>query len=221
MLSIFIKGLATGLVLQVAVGPVFFYIVNIVIQRTLMDGFFAILAAALADYCYIILSIIGLAKLLENKRMKRILGFVSSLVLILFGFYIIIGALKVIQIDTYTIQHSQDITGSFISTFILTISNPLTIIFWTSIFTARSIEYSLSRKELVVFGFAAGLAVILFLGTSIFIISLFKYSIPLEAVRLANIMVGLILIIYGILRSIMIFRPGDRHLTCCDSMSER
>ncbi|MDD3641238.1 MAG: LysE family transporter, partial [Atribacterota bacterium] len=200
--GIFIKGLTTGLILQIAVGPITFFIINIVIQRTLLDGFFAILGAALADYCYITLSIIGIAKLLENVRIKKTLGFISSLVLILFGFYIITGALRNIQVNVGITNNLQDLTQSFISTFMLTLSNPLTIIFWTSIFTARSIEYSLNRKELIVFGFAAGLAVFLFLGTIVLIISIFKYSIPVAAVRLANILVGLILITYGLFRSI-------------------
>jgi len=190
------------LILQIAVGPITFFIINIVIQRTLLDGFFAILGAALADYCYITLSIIGIAKLLENVRIKKTLGFISSLVLILFGFYIIIGSLRNIQVNVGITNNLQDLTRSFISTFMLTLSNPLTIIFWTSIFTARSIEYSLNRKELIIFGFAAGLAVFLFLGTIVLIISIFKYSIPVAAVRLANILVGLILITYGLFRSI-------------------
>ena len=194
--------MTTGLILQIAVGPITFFIINIVIQRTLLDGFFAILGAALADYCYITLSIIGIAKLLENVRIKKTLGFISSLVLILFGFYIITGALRNIQVNVGITNNLQDLTRSFISTFMLTLSNPLTIIFWTSIFTARSIEYSLNRKELIVFGFAAGLAVFLFLGTIVLIISIFKYSIPVAAVRLANILVGLILITYGLFRSI-------------------
>ena len=194
--------MTTGLILQIAVGPITFFIINIVIQRTLLDGFFAILGAALADYCYITLSIIGIAKLLENVRIKKTLGFISSLVLILFGFYIITGALRNIQVNVGITNNLQDLTRSFISTFMLTLSNPLTIIFWTSIFTARSIEYSLNRKELIIFGFAAGLAVFLFLGTIVLIISIFKYSIPVAAVRLANILVGLILITYGLFRSI-------------------
>lgn len=194
--------MTAGLILQIAVGPITFFIINIVIQRTLLDGFFAILGAALADYCYITLSIIGIAKLLENVRIKKTLGFISSLVLILFGFYIITGSLRNIQVNVGITNNLQDLTRSFISTFMLTLSNPLTIIFWTSIFTARSIEYSLNRKELIIFGFAAGLAVFLFLGTIVLIISIFKYSIPVAAVRLANILVGLILITYGLFRSI-------------------
>ncbi len=100
------------MILQVAIGPVFFFVVNIVMQRTLLDGFFAILAVALADYCYIILSIIGIAKLLENNRLKRFLGFVSSLILILFGLYMVIAALKTIQFNTYTTNNLPDLVRS-------------------------------------------------------------------------------------------------------------
>jgi threonine/homoserine/homoserine lactone efflux protein len=85
----FKNGLITGVILQLAVGPVFFFIMNIAIQRTLLDGFVAVCAVTIADYIFIILVILGLGKLLENKRTKKIFGIISSIVLVLFGIVMI------------------------------------------------------------------------------------------------------------------------------------
>ena len=35
----FLKGLTTGLVLQLGIGPVFFFIINLALQKTIFDGF--------------------------------------------------------------------------------------------------------------------------------------------------------------------------------------
>ena len=204
MIKVFFKGLTTGLILQIAIGPVFFFLVNIALQKTLLDGLFAVLAVTIVDYIFITLAIAGVSKLLEKEKTKTILGIVSSLVLILFGLYMATSTINIVNINSSVIDQSHNILTSFISAFILTISSPLTIVFWTGVFAARSIEYSFSRKELVVFGLSAGLATLLFLGSSILVLSVFKASIPLIVVRAANLLVGLVLIAYGVIRAIKV-----------------
>ncbi len=206
VIKVFIRGLTTGLILQIAIGPVFFYLANIALNKTLLDGLLAVLAATVVDYIYIALAIAGIGKLLERARVKRILGLASSIVLILFGLYMAISALNIAPPDLTVTDQSQNLFASFISTFILTISSPLTIVFWTGVFAARSVEYSLAKKELLVFGLAAGLATFLFLGSAILLITIFKTAIPLAAVQAANLLVSLVLIAYGAVRAINIAR---------------
>ncbi len=40
MLRVFMNGLSTGLLLQLAIGPIFFYVLNISLQRTLTDFYY-------------------------------------------------------------------------------------------------------------------------------------------------------------------------------------
>jgi len=206
LVKVFLKGLTTGLILQIAIGPIFFYLVNITLQKTLMDGLFAVFAVTIVDYLYILLAIAGVGKILEKEKTKEILGLVSSVILILFGLYMAISTANMINTDLTMISQSQTIFTSFISAFILTISSPLTIVFWTGVFAAKSIEYSFTKKQLLVFGLSAGLATLLFLGSSILVLTVFKTSIPLTVVRAANLVVGLVLILYGIIRAIKISR---------------
>ena len=69
--KVFKNGLATGLILQLAIGPVFFFIVNLTLRKTIFDGLAGVLAVTLVDYFYIALAIFGIGKLLENKKVKR------------------------------------------------------------------------------------------------------------------------------------------------------
>ncbi|MFA5948047.1 MAG: LysE family transporter [Candidatus Gracilibacteria bacterium] len=198
-MKIFRNGLITGLILQMAIGPVFFFIINLTLQKTIYDGLVAVIAVTFVDYLYIALSIFGVGKLLEKKKIKKVFGIISSSVLIIFGIIII----KNITNNSALIDINKnltDILSSFMSTFLLTISSPMTIVFWTSLFTAKAIEYNYSKKELIVFGLAAGFATFIFMGTSILLFSFIKETVPLVLIQTLNIIVGCLLILYGGIR---------------------
>jgi threonine/homoserine/homoserine lactone efflux protein len=196
-MKIFFNGLITGLLLQLAIGPVFFFILNLVLQKDLANGFVAVLAVTFVDYLYITLAIFGIGKLLEKKKFKKFFGLVSSIVLIIFGIMII----KNITNDISTISvNSTDIFASFTAAFLLTILSPMTIVFWTSVFAAKALEKNYVKHELFIFGFATGLATLLFLGTSVLLLSLFKATVPLMLIHILNFIVGGILILYGFIR---------------------
>jgi len=204
-MKIFRNGLVTGLVLQLAIGPVFFFIINLVLQKSILDGSAGVLAVTIVDYFYITLAIFGVGKLLENKKIKKIFGIVSSIVLMIFGIFIIKGTISS-GISTDITTSSTNFLSSFASVFFLTISSPMTIVFFTSIFTAKALEYNYSKKELLIFGFGTGLATFLFMGTSIILFFLIKGSVPILLIQILNLVVGCLLIGYGIIRLIKILR---------------
>lgn len=204
-MKIFRNGLATGLILQLAIGPVFFFIINLALQRTIFDGLIGALAVTIVDYFYITLSIIGLGKLLENGKIKIMFGIISSIVLIIFGFTIIKGVISE-GILISTITNSTSLFSSFSSVFLLTITSPMTIVFFTSIFTAKALEYSYTKKELFIFGFGTGLATLLFMGTSVILSSLIKGSIPILLIQILNLIVGCLLIGYGGIRFVKLLK---------------
>lgn len=206
MYSIILNGFLTGLILQLAIGPVFIFIANIVIQKSLYDGLSAVLAVSIADYIYILLGIFGVGRLLEKNSFKNLFGIISSMVLIVFG------SISILAYNNHDINNIPVITGtkslieSFVTAFILTISSPLTILFWTGLFTAKSLELKLSRRKLYVYGISAGSATVLFLGASAFIISGIRSVIPDQIIYYMNFSVGVILIFYGIWRLLNIFK---------------
>ena len=172
--------------------------INLVLQRSLLDGFVGVLAVTLVDYFYICLSIFGVGVLLENKKTKKIFGVVSSLILIIFGVVIIknliIGGSVTSDVD------SVSLFSSFVFVFLLTISSPMTIVFFTSLFTAKAIEYNYKKKQLLFFGLGTGLATLLFMGSSVIVFSLVKDAVPMLLVEILNALVGGLLIAYGAIR---------------------
>ena len=200
MASILLDGFTVGLLLQVAIGPVFFYILNTAMQKTVVDGLFAVAAVTLVDYLYIALAILGVGKLLEKQRIKYVLGVVSSLVLVVFGAMMIVSAAKTTVVGASAAIGASDYWASFGSAFLLTLSSPLTIVFWTSLFATKAIEKGYSKRELVPFGFAAGLATLTFLGLSVTVLSMVKASIPTVVIQALNLIVGVLLTLYGVIR---------------------
>lgn len=204
-MEIFKNGLSTGLILQLAIGPVFFFIANLTIQGTMLDGLVAVLAVTIVDYIYITLAILGVGQLLENRKVKIAFGFVSSAVLILFGWIIIRGVLGS-DLATRAETASSSLFESFASVFVLTISSPLTIVFFTSLFAAKAVELDYSKRELVIFGLSTGSATFLFLGASVILFSIVGAVIPVMLIRVLNILVGLVLIGYGTVRLVQVTR---------------
>jgi len=204
MVAIMLNGFLTGLLLQIAIGPVFFFILNISLQKTIIDGLFAVIAVTLVDYIFIAFAILGVGKLLEKPKIKLTLGITSSIVLILFGILMVFSNNQNSNISLSNNIIESNYIASFISAFLLTVSSPLTIVFWTSLFATRAIEKGYSKKQLIIFGIAAGLATLVFLGFSVTLLSIIRASIPLMLLRTLNIAVGSLLIIYGIIRLVKI-----------------
>lgn len=198
-MNIFWKGFATGLVLQLAVGPVFFYVMSLSAQRTWMDGLVAAAAVTTVDLIYVTLAIAGIGTLLEkNKKTKKALGAFGALALVAFGALMLRdafgGAAPAIQ------ARSTSLVSSFASVFALTLFNPMTILFFTGLFSAKAAEYDFSGKELRTFGFGTVAATMTFMGALAVLFSVVGGSVPLVVIRALNATVGCLLIGYGVMR---------------------
>lgn len=196
--KVFKHGLLTGLTLQLSLGPVFFFIVSLVIQTTLYNGLAAVFAVTLVDYLYITLAILGIGKLLEKNKIKNTLSIFGSIVLIIFGIVMIINV-PGLNNSTIVSNASLNIWSSFMSAFILTILSPMTIVFWTSLFATKATENNYDKKELLVFGFGAGLATLIFMGLAVILFSFLKTSVPIIISQILNILIACSLIVYGML----------------------
>ncbi len=208
-MKIFRNWLLTGLILQLAIGPVFFFIMNLTLQRTIYDGLVGVIAVTIVDYLYITLAIFGVGKLLENKKIKKIFGIISSIVLMIFGIIII----KNIRVNISTVINIQstNLLWSFISIFLLTISSPMTIVFFTSLFTAKAVEYNYKKQELMIFGISTWLATLIFMWSSVVLFSLVKGNIPVIMIQIANILVWCLLIGYGGIRLRKMYIQKNTH----------
>lgn len=191
------RGLLTGLILQLAIGPVFIFVANTVFQKGTVEGILAVIAVTIVDYIYIVLAILGVGKIFEKPNIRDVFVIVSSIVLVVFGIVVIKNGIGLI--DKNLILENTKIS-SFTQAFVLTLSSPLTIVFWTSIFASKADEYMLNKRELIIFGIACGLATLLFLGVCVIFLSWLKIMISYVIIQSLNFIVGILLIFYGVVR---------------------
>lgn len=146
ILTTFWQGLLFGFTMAAIPGPIFFLIV----QRTLAEGpftgFFCGLGAATADFIYALIAAIGLTFI-----MQFLLSYQVALAII-GGFFIIYLGLRTffrnVTIRTVTITDTRLITA-WLSTTLLTLANPVTIVSYCVIFAGLGIDTNNSVNAII------------------------------------------------------------------------
>jgi len=191
------KGFKFGLLLQIAIGPVCFFI----FQLAVINGFFVamtgILAVFIVDGLFIFGAIKGIAALLKSRKMQTVLKYFGSFILMIFGLSSILNQFDINFLPTLSAQNVSGAHNAFIQAAIITISNPLTIIFWAGVFSAKITEDNLGKIEMYYFGLGAVLATFSFLSIIALIGSFSMTFLPTQVIRVLNICVGFILIFFG------------------------
>ena len=179
--NIYLNGLRFGMLIQLAIGPMCLMVFNTAKNVGFFVALSLVFAIALVDAFYIILASIGASKMLENPKVKNIFKFIGAIVLIIFGLNIILNVFGINIIPGLNLKPNS--SNIFIQGLILTLSNPITIIFWGSVLTTKIIEDNLKKKELTIFSVGLVSATLLFLTTVAIIL---------------NVVVGILIIFFGL-----------------------
>jgi threonine/homoserine/homoserine lactone efflux protein len=107
-----------------------------------------IVAIALIDALYIGLSCIGTASIIDKTEIKTFIKIGGCIVLILFGLNTISGVFKISFLPNIDCFPKSPVKISF-SGLLLTASNPLTILFWSGMFSAQMIENHWSQNIVI------------------------------------------------------------------------
>lgn len=210
------NGLLFGMLLQLSVGPVCLA----VLQRSITFGFrhawWMITGVALVDAAYMAGAIGGLALLLQIPLVKQIVVIGGAVVLVWFG----VGSIraKMVQVGRVqgsdAVEHAEVVTvssveqtgvstirvrDSFWYGIVLTLTNPLTILFWAGVFGSLMSSTDLADRVNLV-GFAVGcvLSTLLFL-TAVSALGTYAAKVLHPVwMRRFNVVVGLFLIGFAI-----------------------
>ncbi|MFA9382080.1 MAG: LysE family translocator, partial [Acetanaerobacterium sp.] len=156
-------------------------------------------AVALVDALYILAAIFGMGVLLNRSpKAKRTLQYFGAAVLVLFGVSSILGVFGIVFLPTMSIGVQGHTSDVFFSALLLTLSNPLTILFWAGVFSAKIAEKRMTRKEIYLFGLGAVLSTAFFLTLVAGVGSVVNIFITDLAVMLLNAIVGVVLILFGV-----------------------
>ena len=166
----YLDGLKFGMLLQLAIGPMCLLVFNTAKNMGFINALSLVSAIALIDAFYIYLAGIGVSRLLLQERVKICVSVTGAFVLCLFGINMIlevVGRDIVLHISSYS-----DAQSVFVQGLILTLSNPLTIVFWGTVLTQKMIKEQLRRSDLIFFSAGLVSATVFFL-TGIAILGMF------------------------------------------------
>jgi threonine/homoserine/homoserine lactone efflux protein len=193
-----IKGFRFGMLLQLAVGPICLMVFNTSASEGLLYGLLLVMAITLIDGLYITLSGVGVAAMLNHERIKLVIKLFGCVVLVLFGLSTITGALDKELLPSLTLFHSDGVRNIFLKGLIMTASNPLTIIFWSGVFSSQVIQHGLKKQQLIWFGFGCVLSTLTFLSLVAILGKMVGSFLPPGIITGMNVVVGGLLIVFGI-----------------------
>ncbi|MBN1531741.1 MAG: LysE family transporter [Spirochaetes bacterium] len=193
-----LRGFRFGMLLQLAVGPVCLFVFTMANREGFAAAEFAVLGVALADALYVLAAVAGIAPFLESQRARRLLRNLGAAVVLLFGIGIIVSSLRIRGTAIPFPGIAAEAGGPFLGGFLLTASNPLTIIFWAGVFSSRISAENPGRLGALCFGSGAVLATPLFLSGIAVAGAAATRFLPETITDMVALGAGLVLVLYAV-----------------------
>jgi threonine/homoserine/homoserine lactone efflux protein len=198
-------GIKFGFFMQLSIGPLALMLLNTSSQYGYINGFTLMGGIVCIDALYMFLSCMGVARLLQKKNLRNILKLTGGIILILFGINSVAGYFNVSLFPKTGVQEFG-YKNLFLQGIFLTASNPLTIIFLGGIFTSRIIEKGYTQRNIFIFALGCLLARICFLILLVITGNMIHAFLPVGILKVLNVMVGMIIIFFGIKLVMGLFR---------------
>jgi len=198
MIEIIIKGILIGLFVSIPLGPIGMLCVQRTLNRGRRYGIATGLGATTSDLIYTIIALffIGfVVDFLEDK--KLIIQITGSIIVIIFGIFIYRSNPSKQPIPNR--RTNENLANDYISSFILTLSNPLILFVLIALFA----RFEFINESTTLFLNIIGILSILggaFLWWSVltYLVSRFRDRLSYRGLKLMNRIIGIIIIVIGI-----------------------
>jgi threonine/homoserine/homoserine lactone efflux protein len=159
------KGFKFGSLLHLSLGPVSLFVFQTSVASGLPSGAMATLGVVAADALYILLSILGIGALLEKyPRARKYLNIIGGAVLVFFGLAKLLALAGVRIVPSLSLASNAAPAQAFVYALLVTLSSPMTIVFWAGAFSAQLASSGLVRRDMYLFGLGAVLSTAAFIS---------------------------------------------------------
>ena len=201
-MSILFKGLILGISVAAPLGPIGLLCINRTLNKNFMSGVVSGMGATFADVFYGVIAGFGITFIsnffIDNKILFNVLG----------GFILLFMGWRTFRKKNQSFQRTKSVSikfrkrnyvNDFLSTFVLTLSNPVTILFFTAVFATfglSSPDVGLKSAGLLIFG--------VFLGSGIWwmfingMANKFRYKISDTLIPRINMISGIVIMVFGV-----------------------
>lgn len=196
-MSIFLSYVILGLSLSAPIGPINAAQLDRGIKKGFWHSWLFGLGAVLADILYMVLVYLGVVHFLSTPFMQTFLWLFGAFVLIYTGIESLINAGKV---NISTKKKDESLIANLFSGFIMSLSNPMTILFWLGIYGSVLVKTASDhgKSDLFWFSTAIIIGVLIWDLTMAGVSSIFRKLLSTRAITLISVLSGLSLIIFGI-----------------------
>ncbi|MFE8702686.1 LysE family transporter [Cytobacillus sp. FJAT-54145] len=195
-MAIFISYVFLGLSLAAPIGPINAAQMDKGIKHGFLNAWVLGLGSVLADIVYMMAVFFGIAQFIEIPIVKAFLWSFGFFVLTYTGIESIVGAGKFVN-DSRT--GDESLGKSFITGFMMSISNPLTILFWLGIYgaTLAKTASTYDNSQLLIFSLAIILGLVIWDITMAAVASSFRKLLTTKLLTIISIISGISLIGFG------------------------
>lgn len=194
-----ISGLKLGMVLQVGgMGPICLLLFQLASILPLLSVLGGVWAVTIADAIYIIISMLGIMGIIKQvKGFSNIFKTISGIIIVMLGLSFCLMIFSSADSDDLMIYASKS-ENIFLSLFLLTMLNPVTIICFSGVFTAKLVDTNMKSKQLMFFALGTLLSTPIYLSFVVLVGALGASFLPVVLVRSLNFVVGTLLIYWGL-----------------------
>ena len=203
-----VRGFLFGMILQLAIGPVCLFILNSGIKYGFLRTLPGVCGVAFVDVIYIGLAIAGFGRMMNGPKAKKILGIISVLVVCAFGIKMTVDSFGAVATIAASAQKSFPL---FLSVFLLTASNPLTIIFFAGVFSAKISADNADIASVKFFALGCVLATVVFMSAVAGAGGVLKSLFEIQTIRILNALVGVALCVFAGMRFYRLFVPKKKN----------
>lgn len=197
-INIFISYIFLGLSLSAPIGPINAAQLDKGLKRGFMHAWVVGLGAVCADIIYMLLVYFGMIHLLDAPFIKAFLWLFGFFVLVYTGVESIVNSEQVTSLETREVGES--LFKSFTSGFLMSLFNPLSILFWLgiygSILAKMTSEYSMD--QLLVYSGAIVFGILLWDILMAGVSSIFRKILTNRLLKIISISSGLSLVGFGL-----------------------
>lgn len=207
MVDLVLKGIVTGFILSIMIGPVFFVLLETSIRKGIRAGLAFNVGVFLSDIIYILIAYLFFAQVsdLAEGESRGIAKVIGGILFILYG---VVSFFKKPQNMLISGNNTREVAdwGEYaklsLKGFLLNFANPLVIFYWFSVLTLGDTKVSETDPDSK-FGILLFLVIILVTFFSVDVLKIIgaKQLRPLVTGRLLralNQLIGIVFVVFGI-----------------------
>lgn len=191
----FIKGLLIALIIAIPLGPMAIICIRRYLREGFLSGFMTALGVTIGDTVFAIIAGFSMSFILDRiHQYEKIMAALGSMILFGFGVYVIRSKIKF----SNSAPKHQTLFKYLVSSTMLTLSNPATLVALISLFSWIGATKGQSQKKIVMLVAGVSIGVLAWFTIVGILISIFKTKLNEDRVNKINKFMGIALVITAI-----------------------